>query len=313
MIEPITLPLPWAKFGVAIPKGERNIVKKAGLAWTITRNPVQARVLDKIVPIPHTFALIREPGCQFLDTCGKHYEPMQNVDLIRFWRTFASCSKLELDYVGAVQEDSWIWALSKTKYGFSLGSGHQDYLEAYLMMAHPHFYGETMRPSILLLRPVNMTMFTMRIPLGGKKFYMVNDSEWGERAVKMARDVVEQAKKMIHEVEIKAAKIATLRIDEETARRYFLSMLYTPAQVAQFKAIPDKVLRMMDFFTRGHGSMLPTCVNTWWGAFQAVCYFMDQAGCNEDYRFFAATLGPRSEYKRRALDVAYKHAIQNET
>jgi hypothetical protein len=299
------LPFPWDKFGVAIPQGERNIIKRANLDWTVEKGKIRGLVAGQDVTVPDGFIIARMPQREFLDTCGIRYKPSQNAEIFRYWKTFLSYSKLTIDFAGTAHNSRWVWALAKTKYGFSVGSG-KDRVEAYILLAHPHFCGEAMRPNIVLLRTANMTTYAERIATG-KVMRVIPDDLWNDQQIAESRAILTQAKTMIHDVEMKMAALVDKTINEDQAKRFFLRCTYTEEQIARFLQTPESVLRMMDFFRRGPGHNLPTSMNSWWGAYQAACYYIDHhIGRDPETRFFSATLGTRAEDKRNALDIAYK-------
>jgi hypothetical protein len=300
------LPLPWEKNGVAILPGERNIIKKAGLQWTIEKGQIKLFVLGQEIPSPDGYALARMPERLFLDTCGKRYQPTQNVDLFRFWRLFLSNMKLNIDWAGTAHNCNWVWAIAKTKYGFSVGTG-KDTVDAYIMLAHPHFCGESQRCYVLLVRNANMSVYVEKVPLlEGKQLKLIEESEWCDADTANVKKVLDAAKKLIHEVEIKCAALVDKTISEDQAKRYFTRISYSEARIAKFLETPESTLRMLDCFRRGPGADMFTTMNSWWGAYQAAAYYLDRiAGRDPEHRFFSSIFGPRAEDKRRALDMAY--------
>lgn len=298
----MNLPFPWEKFGVPISKGDRYIIGRADLNWTVTKNPMQAQVMDKCVPIPGAFALVREPDCTFLDTCGKSYQPTQNAELFAFWKAWLSQTKHDICWAGHMNSKRWVYALSKTQYGFYLGSA-KDRVEVYFMMAHPHFCGESSRPLVLMLRTINMTSLSYRIPLP-RIFSPIDKDSWTGPACRSAREAVERAKKLVHETEMKFVKLLDRPITDDQAKRYFTKVAHPRAHANAFKEYPVSTYRMLDYFHRGPGHDLPSAINSWWGAFQAACYYLERIGSDEQHSFYEHMLGIRSNFKRKALELA---------
>jgi hypothetical protein len=262
-------------------------------------------VCGQKVFIPEGYILARLPQKEFIDFCQVRYKPTQNVDVFRYWRTFLGYSKLNIDYAGTAHNKRWVWALSKTKYGFSVGTG-KDRVEAYLLFAHPHFCGEAMRPNIVLVRTASMTTYPMRI-VTGKKMKVIPEDLWNDAQIKECTAIVGQAKTMIHDIEMKMAALVDKTINEDQAKQFFLRVLFKEERIGKFQQTPESVLRMMEFFRRGPGHELPTAMNTWWGALQAAYYFIDHhIGRDQETRFFSAILGARADEKRNALDLAYQ-------
>lgn len=298
--------IPWEKFGTTIPANERNILKRAKLDWMVSKNPAHALVADRSVPIPGVFALVREPDF-FLKCCGDRFTPTQNAELLPFWKTLLSYSKFSIDVAGSSFKSQWVWVLSKTKYGFSLGTG-KDFVDAYILLAHPHYCGETMRPLLLLVRHANQSTYVERVKWGNgsEHFKCIPPDQWSGENVAKARGLVANVKKTLESVEIRMAKLARVPIKEDTAKQYFTKIMFSDREAGKMRGTPNSTLQMFDIMRRGHGSELLTSVNTWWGAFQAASYYLDRiAGVNEDSRFFSSWFGPRADQKRKALDIAY--------
>jgi hypothetical protein len=69
------------------------------------------------------------------------------------------------------------------------------------------------------------------------------------------------------------------------------------------------VNRLIEIVDTQPGADMKTSKGTWWGAFNAVTYYVDhKAGRNRDASLTSAWFGPRAALKRKALNLAVEYA-----
>lgn len=78
--------LPWQKLGTVLdePLTPGEAIKRAGLDWTVDKQPLYTEVQGKLVQVESRFAIRRSSDDAILGTVGTHYETYQNAEAFDF-------------------------------------------------------------------------------------------------------------------------------------------------------------------------------------------------------------------------------------
>lgn len=302
---------PWSKFSVEVPPHEPNILGLLNLNWTISKNPIFVPLLSTTIPIPHKFALVREPENEFLDTCGDNYKVIQPSEIIKFINTSFDQLGCRTEIAGTAFKGTWIWGMAKQKFGFSIGP--HDQVDAYFLITHPCVPGDSTRACLVLHRLLNGSTFVIRLSGMEQHFKIIDTAAWTMGKSNELQKYYELAKLVTADLELKAVKLAETPVAPDKLRPYLLKLFKAYVRRVRNSEVSSYVIKIFDLFQTGYGSDTATCRNTWWGAFQAVCYYIDYLiGIHAEIRFSRAFFGYNAELKRQAFDLAYTYAINYE-
>jgi phage/plasmid-like protein (TIGR03299 family) len=300
--------VPWHGLGVNIPDNvsEVQMLKKAGLDWTIAKQPVQysedapdgkaTRTFDR------AFCLVRSSDGNCLDVVGKHYRPVQNAEAFAFFNEFVKAGKAKMETAGSLRGGRYVWGLANLQSSFKLDGG--DEVKGYLLVASPHECGKALIIKFTTIRVVCNNTLTLALKDTGKEFRMGHRMEFDDKMRERAKEVLGIAREQMGEFEDNARKLKKLKLKEKDIVAV-LANVYQPR--GNLKKIMDdldknmspNLKRVMDVLQHAPGAD-PT---TGWGVLNAVTYFADHvASRTADKRMYNAWLGKTSHHKQMVLN-----------
>ena len=132
--------VPWHGLGVPVSNDltPNQMMKKAGLDWTVEQIDSYVTVGDKKIPTGMK-ALVRSSDNKVLTNIGQVWNPVQNEDAFNFFSEYVLKGDMEMHTAGSLKGGQLVWALAKVKESFDLFGG--DTVESYLLFSNPHKYG----------------------------------------------------------------------------------------------------------------------------------------------------------------------------
>ncbi len=122
-----TAETPWHELGTRVVPGStpEEMLKAAKLDWTVALRPlsVSTRDIDPVTnvytdnwrlhPMGQFKAVIREDTHECFAVPTKRYNPVQNLEIARFFADYADATSCELQVVGGLDGGRKVWALAK--------------------------------------------------------------------------------------------------------------------------------------------------------------------------------------------------------
>lgn len=321
--------LPWHGLGnpVANDMTTDDMLDAAGLRFTVSKQPLYFPTAQeggkwKMKVVPDEFALIRDDSQMVLDTVGSNFKPVQNADVMAFFKRFVEAGDMQLETAGSLKGGRFVWALARINESFTVGKeGYGDETRGYVLLSQPHQFGYSMTAALTPVRVVcwntiNAALGTKLDGTGGSNsasFRMVHSRAFddnvkaeAERALGLAHDGMKafgHTAEMLSEVGAKDDDLTeyfhqVLRIEQEE-----------PEEGEEDADEHRNVKRFRESLISAPGAELPTAKGTWWGAFQATTHTVDHVlGRTQDNRLYSAWYGRGSTIKRRALELAVDFA-----
>lgn len=296
--------LPWDGLAETVAKETtaKAIMKKAGLNWTVTKEPVIVNGRQ----VPNFFGLQRSSDKSVLDIVGKSYIPTQNEALFDFLQDFVRKGKSRIETAGSLNKGRVVWALVSLDHTFKLPGN--DNVRSYLFLGSPFIRGKSLIARVTTLRDVCNNTLSIALRKGrhgiGDTFRMNHRNEFDEVQTTRAREVLDLARDQVDEFASVAHKLKKQRVSDKDA----ISIL---APVFQHKVSPKELIADNDKLSPKMRSILDAYKNApgadpgnAWGLLNAVTYFSDHmASRTDDKRLTNAWLGRTANQKQLVLEA----------
>ena len=157
--------VPWHGLGTRVEPNMTGdeMVAAAGLDWTVEKSGMVIGSNHSLV-VPSHYALVRDRAGtkDILGIAGADYKVSQNSEVVKFLDKFCKAGSMTMHTAGALDDGRRVWFLAELKKGFTLPGG--DEVEGFLLISHPHIWGEAMRIMFTTVRVVCQN--TLRMALG---------------------------------------------------------------------------------------------------------------------------------------------------
>jgi phage/plasmid-like protein (TIGR03299 family) len=315
--------VPWHGLGVKVSEKmtPEQMLKAAGLDWTVSKQPIFRKVNGKVEAIDGQFALCRDSDNAFLDIVGSTWKEFQNKDGMEFFKKWVKAAKMTLETAGSFWGGKYVWVLAKIGKDFDVGpKGKSDKVESYVLFAIPHQHGKAVLALHTLVRVVCWN--TLNAALGGSwrsagkregVFRMPHSCHWNEDMKAKAEQTLGLAIAQTEEFEQAARLLSKKKVGKpEKVDEYFFEVLkFDPKKGTKKKDGSVREPLMLPKFRQALISApgAAEAEGTWWGALNAVTYVIDhQSGRERDTALKNAWLGHLAGVKRRAFSLAIDYA-----
>lgn len=298
--------VPWHGLGVEVLNDLTPVqmMDKAGLNWTVEKQPMFFRHAGDLQAVPGKQVLVRNTDGKVLDVVGKGWEPVQNAEAFDFFNEFVMNGDMKMHTAGSLQEGKLTWALAKVNDGFELFNG--DSVESYLMFSNPHKFGSSITVSFTPIRVVCNNTLNMALQgANGKGVRVTHRTAFDADAVKQLLGVATEQLTTYKEA---AEFLGSKRYTEETLTEFMKQVFpNTNTKAKDPNAISKTAKNALEVIHTQPGSKFAE--GSWWQAFNAVTYTTDHViGRSNDARMQSAWFGQNQTRKVKALDKAIEYA-----
>lgn len=305
--------VPWHGLGTALPANPTvaQMRKAAGLTW-------EPAVLEQRFTFdgkPRTSpdrVLVRDDTGFVLDTVGPKYVPIQNAEVLAFFREYVEAGDLTLETAGVLDGGRYVWALAKMQAGFALD--RQDKTEGYVWLANPHQYGQGAVAKFTAVRVVCWNTWQAALAGGAAGVKIWHTAKFDADRRRAVQEEMGIARERLAAFQAAAERLVAVRLTDPAAQKLTATILQKP-ETEKFDDAPAAVRRVFALYAgEGKGATLTTAKQTAWGLFNAVTQYVDwEHGKTADTRLRQAWLGSGATLKQRALDVLTQYAAGNRT
>jgi len=291
---------PWHGLGHSLTEavGVDEMTVAAGLNWDVAQHPMFIEVNGERRAVPDKVAVTREDTLDVLSVSSKQWRPMQNRELMEFFREYVEAGSATLETAGALNEGKTIWALANINKGFVLNG--RDQVNGYLLLSNSHVPGSAIRVMTTMVRVVCQNTLSMAHGSGQDQYRQNHlrafDISAARQSVELARDSVGRHKdeaEALMKLELSArdtvAVLAKHFQPEMLEEQNGVEVLLTNPQ-AQNKQFGD-VLRSV---VEAPGAMPENA----WGVLAGVTHWADHvAGRSSGTRMLSSTFGANAKVK----------------
>ncbi len=274
----------------------------AGLNWEVKLHPTFAQVDDKLIRVPNKSALIRNSDNKVLTTASDNWKPIQNREVLEFFREYARAGGATLETAGSLRGGKMVWGLANLGHGFTTNNG-ADAVKGYVLFASPHEAGKASSIRVTGTRVVCAN--TMAIALGGHKGGIYTQNHLRDFDFNTARETIGLAHESMHKMELNAKALESLRLSEYDTVRVLARHFQPVADLASEDTHVKMLMSDVESRTQAMHEVLlsvdkaPGAVpGTAWGVINAVTFWADHvAGRSKDARMTKSWFGENAKIK----------------
>jgi phage/plasmid-like protein (TIGR03299 family) len=347
---------PWHGLGERVLPGTspEDMLKAAKLDW-----PVQLRSLAvsstlqdgkqvwAAAPVQNFKAVVGGYNGEVFAVPTKRYQPVQNIEIARFFADFCDASSCELQVLGALENGRKVWALAKVSADYQICVGDEQL--GYVMLATSHdgsLRTVAMGTSVYVVCWNTMSSALSRVGSNfrvGKTnkdkalFSLKHTAKFDNAAKREAAQVVSLVKEQQQQTAEMAELFSKIRLDGQGRIEFVRRLLGGEQVIEQIIAdqAPDSLLdsviaetekqqaakagklpeetrvgkALIDSILFSPGADLESRENTLWGAINGVTHWVDhQRGRTQDSTLSGAWFGQGAAMKQAAVQVAYDMA-----
>ncbi len=294
--------VPW--HGLGTPVGDdltpKEIMKAAGLDWTVSKHKTYAKVCEDYLETG-TQALVRDSDKKILTEVGEGWNPVQNEEAFDFFTDFVKTGKMTMDTAGSLQDGRIVWALADLKDGFDLFNG--DKVNGYLLFSNPHKYGQSIDVKFCAVRVVCNNTLTMAMTEKGKPSIRINHrSQFDAEKVK---EVLGLSHRKMDSFKEAAEFLGSKQFTKDNIDSYFGELFgLSEKEDKKLTRTGDRLVEIIE--TQPGAEFKP---GSFWQLFNASTFFIDhEAGRSNDTRLSSAWFGQGAKKKLDALNLAVEMA-----
>ena len=291
-------------------------IVQAGLDWRVRLGELvlaedaadlgpNAQGLDLIPREIRHHAVLRETDGRVLGVVGPSWEPLQNVDALRWFQPLIDDGTCTLEAAGSLREGERIWVLARPKdHMADVAPG--DPLSYFVLLAHGHDGRLGVHVGFTPVRVVCMNTLSMSLADAQHgRFLKMHHRAGLDRALVMARQAMSLARRSF-ELTIEQAQFLRRQGCSRHELERYIKRVVAPAADPEDEATAKRVLpKVVPLFADGAGNK----GESYWDAYNAVTQWAThERGRTADTRLQSQWFGEGARLIDRALETALEMA-----
>lgn len=310
---------PWHGLGVRVPDGTSGaeMLTLAGLDWQV--QPRALRLVNSpgdatggIAPMTRFRAITRSDNNRVFSVTTDRYKPVQNAQIVEFFRAFCEAGKAQMETVGGLRGGATVWALARLNGDTTTTLEGGDTVTGYMLLATSHdgSMATIGRPTQVRVVCANTLGAAMR-GRSEAHYALRHTRAFGVEEQEQARRVMGMGIEAIAQLNEQAAALAKVHISRDEWFGFAATVLGGHDRVQDKDGkLTRTAIALEDATITSPGASLPSARGTLWGAVNGVTYWADHArrAQSQDSRLSSAWFGQSASLKQRALAVALQMA-----
>ena len=339
---------PWHGLGYRVTgMTPEQMLKTAGMDWVVEpRSIAVSCTLDNGIngwchsPAKGYRAITRKDNGKVFQIASDRYQPVQNIEIARFFADWCDAAKVELCVLGALEGGAKVWALAKVSADYMVGKA--DRQDGYVLISTSHDGSLGTQVQCTAIYVVCWNTLSAALYHGGKRddiFKLRHTSKFSDARKEQAADTVGFMREQLHATAELAERLARVSLDSKGRVQFVrelldgksvidshvldadlsgMSLLDSAVAMTQArhdakkeKQAEDTRLgkQLIEAMLTSPGSDLAERHNTLWGAVNGVTYVCDhERGRTQDSTLSSAWYGPSAALKGQAVQVAKRMA-----
>lgn len=301
---------PWHGLGVRVSNdlSPTQMMKKAGLDWTVSQRPVFMKVGDNFIEIPGKRALARDTDDKFLTISSEHWKPHQNENAFEFYHEFFTRNEIEMHTAGSLCGGQKIWILAKLKESFEILK--TDRIESYLLFTNSHRMGLSHDIRFTPVRVVCNNTWTQAMDDATRSFVRIAHSQ--KIDFEAVKQMLGLSSDLMKEYKEKAVFLSKKKAKKDDIVSYFKELYGLEdskdnsdrknTRNANTLARLESLLQTQPGAEYGEG--------TWWPVFNTITFSVDhiEGKGERDGKLDSAWFGHGMRRKQKAMELALQYA-----
>ncbi len=294
---------PWHGLGAKLEQGVSvdEMTKAAGLDWQVSQHPMFCKIGDKEVAIPNKVAVTRDTDQKILSVSSDAWKPLQNRDLMEFFREYVDAGSATLETAGSLRDGKIIWGLANINKGFTISG--RDKVDGYILLSNSHEPGSSIRVMTTMVRVVCQNTLSLAHSKGKDEYRQSHVKDFD---VSAARQTIELAREAVDLHKAEAIALSKLELSAFDAMKV-LAKHFQPEMaeddmdvklLMQVPASQSPALSGVLYSVVEAPGALPESA---WGLLNGVTHYFDHvAGRSPTQRLINGTFGKNAQVK---LDI----------
>ena len=209
-----------------------QLMRNAGLDWTVNKVPVQATIDDKVITSDKLFSLVKSDDDKILVSgLTKQYHTMQNEKLAQLGDYFTSIAGVSFEHCFNYKDDKAITFLANTGGEFNIGN---DVVKNYLMLTNFHTGRDKTKINTTNIQPVCENTFLAALS-DIEQFYIgiTHRLEFNDKMEELVRIKIKDALNSNKVYKEQAETLNSYSLTESDMLKYFI-LVYNPKLIADY-------------------------------------------------------------------------------
>jgi phage/plasmid-like protein (TIGR03299 family) len=308
---------PWHGFGNEVKRGATGLemLKAAHLNWRVELRDIAFMLPgvtgNMIDPLAKFKAVTRSDTDRVFTVATTDFNPVQNEDVVDFFREFCEAGHADVETVGALRGGAIVWCLAKLK-GLASRLILGDLVEGYLFIATAHDCSMQTIARATQIRIVcwNTLSAALRERGGSRnQFRCSHTRKWTPEVAEEARRTVGMAVEALGYTNAVCEKLAAVPLDDAGFVEY-MELLMGKDNVKDEKGVlKPTATAIWTARDTSPGADVAPAKGTLYGALNAVTYYADWVrGRTDETRVRGSFFGDGERMKNDALEAAMELA-----
>ena len=286
------------------PKTIEEGLRLAGLDWLVEKTEFPNKTYDGY-EIPDSYTIRRQDTKKVLGTVGKNYVPLQNYQIFGWFDEFIKSGECSFECAGSLDGNKKVWVLAKIN-GKTTSLTDEDKIEKYLLLSSSHDGSLAIRVGFTPIRVVCWNTLTLSHKHEGSTLLKVRHGRNSEEALEAVKQTLNLVDTTFEATLEQYKTLISHKVNPDTLHKYIKIVLGIKKPDHELhKKTWNKIDEIKTIFYNAPGQNLQSAKNTWWGAYNAVTYYLSNVyGRTEDARLNNLWFGKNATINEDALDIA---------
>lgn len=316
--------VPWHGLGVQVDPNTspEEMLAKAQIDWTVSKKPLAVVTAPadedgdegefEYDAVQGHQALVRDSDGKVFDIVSDRWEPVQNADVMRFFRDFCASGAATMETAGALKGGEIVWGLANLGHGFTLPGG--DAVRGYVALLSRHRSGYATIARVTPTRIVCANTLAMSGGFGKAGKAEARYNHLSEFSPERAAQEIGLAHDAMTEFEQNARSLLALNMSRDDMAR-MLAPIYQPGLLVDYDdAEPQSRVLAQDWADKANRTVAgimeaalkspggDVVGDTAWGLLNGATYYANhQARGSRDSRFTSALVGDSNTKVNRLM------------
>ncbi len=286
--------VPWHGLGARVDGSltPDEMLVAAGLNWEIVKRPLFMQVNGEFKQFKDRVAVVRETDERVLAVTSPNWMPMQNREVLGFFREYAAAGVLTLETAGSLRRGKYVWALARMGRTYDATPG--DTMNSYILIISPNIVGSAITVRTTSVRVVCANTMALA---EGRNAPHYSKNHMSEFDVSAAKEAVGRAHAQLDRAERQAKILAGLKLGRDDAVQALASVV-EPTMAPESIGDPDRWSSTIKGIMASVDGAPGADPSTAWGLLQGYSHWSDHsAGRSADTRMIRSWLGDRAGVK----------------
>lgn len=301
--------VPWHGLGNVIKDAPNmeQVLELAGLNWRVGMQPLFLGNGSQV----EQNAIVRESDNTVLGFAKNRYQPIQNADILEFFRPFHDSGAAKFETAGSLRSGQKVWIMAALN-SAEIEITKNDTVRKYLMLSNGHDGFTSAKVCFTPIRVVCANTLAMAHNDANTKTVRVFHSKNADATLKAVQNIINTANASFEATAEQYRQLAKKQVSKKDIERYVDLVFYNGAQAESDReklareTLNNEITRL---FETGYGNDTLENRGTVWSLYNGVTQYLSyEAGRTQDTRLDSLWFGASKGTNEKALEYALELA-----